>query len=117
MECTQAKRHCTHARPSMHMQRYSAVLTAELMTTFSSGYAIVLAWPCVFSQNCLLAFYYCLLNTTSGPSLQAGKQLAWLFGGARGGIFALHAHCALLLDYVPPKEPPSTPWKRGLDRG
>ena len=26
-----------------------------------------------------------------------------------GGILALRAHCALLLDYVPPKEPPGTP--------
>ena len=26
-----------------------------------------------------------------------------------GGILALHAHCALLLDYVPPKEPLGTP--------
>ena len=26
-----------------------------------------------------------------------------------GGIFALRAHCALLLDYVPREEPPSTP--------
>ena len=26
-----------------------------------------------------------------------------------GGIFALRTHCALLLDYVPPEEPPSTP--------
>ena len=25
------------------------------------------------------------------------------------GVFALRAHCALLLDYVPPEEPPSTP--------
>ena len=25
------------------------------------------------------------------------------------GIFALRAHCALLLDYVPPEEPPSKP--------
>ena len=31
-----------------------------------------------------------------------------------GGIFALHAHCALLLDYVPPKEPPSTPLGNAL---
>ena len=29
-----------------------------------------------------------------------------------GGIFALRAHCALLLDYVPPEEPPSTPLRR-----
>ena len=28
---------------------------------------------------------------------------------ALGGVFALRAHCALLLDYVPPEEPPSTP--------
>ena len=26
-----------------------------------------------------------------------------------GGVFALRAHCALLLDYVPPEEPPSKP--------
>ena len=31
-----------------------------------------------------------------------------------GGIFALHAHCALLLDYVPPEEPPSTPLGNAL---
>ena len=24
-----------------------------------------------------------------------------------GGLFALRAHCALLLDYVPPEEPPT----------
>ena len=28
---------------------------------------------------------------------------------AYGGILALRAHCALLLDYVPPKEPLGTP--------
>ena len=32
----------------------------------------------------------------------------------RGGIFAMHAHCALLLDYVPPEEPPSTPLGNAL---
>ena len=31
-----------------------------------------------------------------------------------GGIFALYAHCALLLDYVPPEEPPSTPLGNAL---
>ena len=31
-----------------------------------------------------------------------------------GGIFALHAHCALLLDNVPPEEPPSTPLGNAL---
>ena len=35
-------------------------------------------------------------------------------GGAKGGIFALRAHCALLLDYVPPEEPPSTPLGNAL---
>ena len=29
--------------------------------------------------------------------------------GVYGGILALHAHCALLLDYVPPEEPLGTP--------
>ena len=33
---------------------------------------------------------------------------------APGGIFALRAHCALLLDYVPPEEPPSTPLGNAL---
>ena len=33
---------------------------------------------------------------------------------ALGGIFALRAHCALLLDYVPPEEPPSTPLGNAL---
>ena len=32
----------------------------------------------------------------------------------KGGIFAVRAHCALLLDYVPPKEPPSTPLGNAL---
>ena len=31
-----------------------------------------------------------------------------------GGIFALRAHCALLLDYVPPEEPPSKPLGNAL---
>ena len=33
---------------------------------------------------------------------------------AVGGVFALRAHCALLLDYVPPEEPPSTPLGNAL---
>ena len=31
-----------------------------------------------------------------------------------GGIFALRVHSALLLDYVPPEEPPSTPMGNAL---
>ena len=31
-----------------------------------------------------------------------------------GGIFALRAHCALLLDYFPPEEPPSKPLGNAL---
>ena len=31
-----------------------------------------------------------------------------------GGIFALRAHYALLLDYVPPEEPPSKPLGNAL---
>ena len=34
-------------------------------------------------------------------------QVRCVWGG--GGILALRAHCALLLDYVPPEEPPGTP--------
>ena len=34
--------------------------------------------------------------------------------GHSGGIFALRAHCALLLDYVPPEEPPRTPLGNAL---
>ena len=32
----------------------------------------------------------------------------------QGGILALRAHCALLLDYVPPEEPPGTPLGNAL---
>ena len=32
-----------------------------------------------------------------------------------GGVFALRAHCALLLDYVPPEEPPSTPLGNAIE--
>ena len=35
--------------------------------------------------------------------------------GVTGGVFALHAHCALLLDYVPPEEPPSTPLGNAIE--
>ena len=35
-------------------------------------------------------------------------------GGGCGGIFALRAQCALLLDYVPPEELPSTPLGNAL---
>ena len=35
-------------------------------------------------------------------------------GAPCGGIFALRAHCALLLDYVPPKEPRRTPLGNAL---
>ena len=36
-------------------------------------------------------------------------------GGAYpGGTFALRTHCALLLDYVPPEEPPSRPLGNAL---
>ena len=51
-----------------------------------------------------------------------GAVGAWLMGRGGfppssmglGGVFALHAHCALLLDYVPPEEPPSTPLGNAL---
>ena len=33
---------------------------------------------------------------------------------ASGGILALRAHCALLLDYVPPEESPGTPLGNAL---
>ena len=33
---------------------------------------------------------------------------------ALGGIHALRAHCALLLDYVPPEEPTGTPLGNAL---
>ena len=34
--------------------------------------------------------------------------------GVLGGILALRAHCALLLDYVTPDEPPGTPLGNAL---
>ena len=34
-----------------------------------------------------------------------------------GGILVLRAHCALLLDYVPPEEPLGTPLGKPLELG
>ena len=35
----------------------------------------------------------------------------------QGGTFALHAHCALLLDYVPPKSPQAHSLETPLELG
>ena len=43
--------------------------------------------------------------------LLCSVEFRWRF---IGGIFALRAHCALLLDYLPPEEPPSTPLGNAL---
>ena len=47
-----------------------------------------------------------LANATTNPCLM------WL-----GGIFALRAHCALLLDYVPPKSPQANSLETPLELG
>ena len=54
------------------------------------------------------------LNYPKLPSLIPSDNdeiLAWY---DIGGVFALRAHCALLLDYIPPEEPPSTPLGNAL---
>ena len=50
------------------------------------------------------------------PRVDAPPFLGRLHNSGRdpGGIFALRAHCALLLDYDPPEEPPSTPLGNAL---
>ena len=40
-----------------------------------------------------------------GPIGLFWPRFLWVYGG----ILALRAHCALLLDYVPPEEPLGTP--------
>ena len=56
-----------------------------------------------------------LHHARTAPRLWRGGQTGERRGsGDYGGIFALCAHCALLLDYVPPKEPPSTPLGNAL---
>ena len=50
-----------------------------------------------------------LLTCTWGAGRARGLGEAHM-----GGIFAVHAHCALLLDYVPPEEPPSKPLGNAL---
>ena len=42
------------------------------------------------------------------------KELLCCRVHAKGGILALRAHCALLLDYVPPEEPLGTPLGNAL---
>ena len=44
------------------------------------------------------ARYFC--GKYTGPSL--------ILAPPKEGVLALHTHCMLLLDHVPPKEPPST---------
>ena len=53
----------------------------------------------------------CLALFTLGV---AGVVMTCSAGVDFGGIFALRAHCTLLLDYVPPEEPPSTPLGKAL---
>ena len=48
---------------------------------------------------------------TQGECLPCARPACYFY---YGGIFALRAHCALLLDYVPPEEPPSTPLGNAL---
>ena len=50
----------------------------------------------------------CLLGVPMVGRNQYG-YITPAFLGSPGGIFALRAHCALVLDHVPPEEPPSTP--------
>ena len=59
-----------------------------------------------------LGFWGNLGSSVKLPVLSLAASLP--AGGVTGGIFALRAHCALLLDYVPPEEPPSTPLGNAL---
>ena len=54
-------------------------------------------------------------HTYRKPAVPAAERAAEGGGGGDlGGVFALRAHCALLLDYVLPEEPPSTPLGNAL---
>ena len=53
------------------------------------------------------------LPRTRGSGYRRNDQKITDFRGT-GGTFALRARCALLLDYVPPEEPPSTPLRNAL---
>ena len=62
------------------------------------------------------AHHFKALGTLCDTRITRGLLNAWHASlcptkpsvAAMGGIFALRAHCALLLDYVPPEEPPGT---------
>ena len=74
---------------------------------------------CLLLAACLLA---CLLaaakpgrstlNTKKGYKTKTGSTSSVTL--TLGGIFALRAHCTLLLDHVPPEQPPSTPLGNAL---
>ena len=49
-----------------------------------------------------------------GGRLGLAVRVAFCCRCVFAGIFALRAHCALLLDYVPPEEPPTTPLGNAL---
>ena len=54
-----------------------------------------------------------LLRGPLEPTILEKESSSWN-RSFHGGIFALRAHCALLFDYVPPEEPPSTPLGNAL---
>ena len=58
---------------------------------------------------------YCMVHHLVPSTLVSNMQELGSQGwGTNGGVFALRAHCALLLDYVPPEEPPSRPLGNAL---
>ena len=70
------------------------------MVSWAAGCGVVACWAVVFGAVVPLhvGMWGC----------GVWSRVVW------GGIFALRAHCALLLDYVPPEEPPSTPLGNAL---
>ena len=85
--------------------------------------------PAVIHHAVLLGRLVFLLGTTVPPHPQGGglspndgspgPLVGWAphnsnLNSREGGMFARRAPCALLLDYVPPEEPPSTPLGNAL---
>ena len=83
-------------------------------------WASVLRWQCdniPIRERCLMCAQCPPWKAVHAQEIlkqPASNQQFCSHGLNKGGIFALRAHCALLLDYVPPEEPPSTPLGNAL---
>ena len=84
--------------------------------------AFLLVCPKGKAVSWVCSILWHMVENSGAGSLEYENFARWADRGQKhphrgcilGGVFALRAHCALLLDYVPPEEPPSKPLGNAL---